>query len=64
MRELSVVGPATTPSSVCTHCLSGSCDQHTGHKDVGTLLHSPGQGQLRVNCHKYLELKIPAKRDK
>ena len=44
MRELSVVGPAPTPSSVCTHCLSGSCDQHSGHKEVGTLLNSPGQG--------------------
>ena len=30
MRELSVVGPAPTPSSVCTHCLSGSCDQPVG----------------------------------
>ena len=49
MRELSVVGPAPTPSSVCTHCLSGSCDQHSGHKEVGTLLNSPGQGQLGVN---------------
>ena len=47
MRELSVVGPAQTPSSVCTHCLSGSCDQHSGHKEVGTLLNSPGQGLLR-----------------
>ena len=28
MRELSVVGPAPTPSFVCTHCPSGSCDQH------------------------------------
>ena len=46
MRELSVVGPAQTPSSVCTHCLSGSCDQHRGHKEVGTLLNSPGQGLL------------------
>ena len=46
MRELSVVGPAPTPSSVCTHCLSGSCDQHSGHKEVGTLLNSPGQGLL------------------
>ena len=45
MRELSVVGPAQTPSSVWTHCLSGSCDQHSGHK-VGTLLNSPGQGLL------------------
>ena len=44
MRELSVVGPAPTPSSVWTHCLSGSCDQHSGHKEVGTLLNSLGQG--------------------
>ena len=44
MRELSVVGPAPTPSSVSTHCLSGSCDQHSGHKEAGTLLNSPGQG--------------------
>ena len=48
MRELSVVGPAPTPSSVCTHCLSGSCDQHRGHKEVGTLLNSPGLGVLTV----------------
>ena len=48
MRELSVVGPAPTPSSLCTHCLSGSCDQHSGHKEVGTLLNSPGQGLLGV----------------
>ena len=47
MRELSVVGPAPTPSSVCTHCLSGSCDQHRGHKEVGTLLNSPDQGLLK-----------------
>ena len=46
MRELSVVGPTPTPSSVCTHCLSGSCNQHRGHKEVGTLLNSPGQGLL------------------
>ena len=46
MRELSVVGPAPTPSSVSTHCLSGSCDQLRGHKEVGTLLNSPGQGLL------------------
>ena len=46
VRELSVVGPALTPSSVYTHCLSGSCDQHRGHKEVGTLLNSPGQGLL------------------
>ena len=54
MRELSVVGPAPTPSSVCTHCLFGSCDQHRGHKEVGTLLNSPGQGlfgeRLQVLC--------------
>ena len=47
MRELSVVGPAPTPSSVCTHCLSGSCDQHRGHNEVRTLLNSPGQELLR-----------------
>ena len=46
MRELSVVGPAPTPSSVWTHCLSGSCDQLRGHKEVGTLLNSPGQRLL------------------
>ena len=46
MRELSVVGPASTPSSVCTHCLSGSCDQHSGHKEVGTLLNLPGHEGL------------------
>ena len=32
MRELSVVGPAPTPSSVYTHCHSRSCDQRSGHK--------------------------------
>ena len=46
MRELSVVGPTLSPSSVCTHCLSGSCDQDSGHKEVGTPLNSPGQGLL------------------
>ena len=40
VRELSVVGPALTLSPVCTHCLSGSCDQHSGHKKMGTLLNS------------------------
>ena len=49
---VSVVGPAPTPSSVCAHCLSGSCDQHRGHKEVGTLLNSPGQELLGVNCYK------------
>ena len=42
MRELRVAGPAPTPSSVCTHCLSEACDPHRGHKEVGTLLNSPG----------------------
>ena len=37
---------SSDPSSVCTHCLSGSCDQHSGHKEGGTLLNSPGQGLL------------------
>ena len=46
MRELSVVGPTLSPSSVCTHCLSGSCDQDSGHKEVGTPLNSPRQGLL------------------
>ena len=46
MRELSVVGPAPTPSSVCTHCLSRSCDQLSEYKEVGTLLNSPSQGLL------------------
>ena len=46
MRELRVAGPAQTPSSVCTHCLSGSCDQHRGHKEVGTLLNSLGHEGL------------------
>ena len=53
VREVSVVGPAPTPSSVCTHCLSRSCDQHSGHKKPGTLLNSPGHdggclGRLQV----------------
>ena len=51
MRELSVVGPAPTPSSASTHCLSGSCDQHRGHKEVGTLLNSPGD---EVTCRLYV----------
>ena len=37
----------STPSSVCTHsCLSGSCDQYSGHKKMGTLLNSPVSGLL------------------
>ena len=55
MREVSVVGPAPTPSSVCTHCLSGSCDQHRGHKEVGTLLNSPDQGLLGEATSIYLQ---------
>ena len=46
MSELSVVGPASTSSSVCTHCLSEACDQHSGYKEVGTLLNSQVQGLL------------------
>ena len=36
VRELSVVGPASTPSSVCTHCLSGSCDQQWAQENGNT----------------------------
>ena len=54
MRELSVVGPALTPSSVCTHCLSGSCDQHSGYKEVRTLLNSPGHEGLPGEVTSYM----------
>ena len=41
VREVSVEGPAPTPSSVCIYCLSASRDQHRGQMKLGTLLNSP-----------------------
>ena len=50
MRELGVVGPALTPSSVCTHCPSGSCDQHSGHKEVEHCSTHQVRGCRGINC--------------